>query len=104
LNGEVPLKDAASLSVKDALEALETSPKGLTSEEGNRRLTEYGPNMLTEKKRVSVTYKFLTRLKDLFSVLLLFASLLAAIGNVWDLSLIIFAEEIRKRFGRRMVK
>jgi magnesium-transporting ATPase (P-type) len=85
------LKDAASLHVKEVFEFLKTSPEGLTSEEAGNRLAKYGANTLVEKKHVHITYKFLAHLKDLFSVLLLFASLLAAFGEMWDLSLIILA-------------
>jgi magnesium-transporting ATPase (P-type) len=78
------LKDAATLHVKEVYELLKTSPAGLSSEEANRRLAEHGPNILVEKKHVSIAYKFLGQLKDLFGVLLLFASLLAAIDAVWE--------------------
>lgn len=79
------------MSIREVFEIFETSPKGLTSEEAAKRLSKYGLNMLREKKRVSIIYKFLVHLKDLFSVLLLFASLLAAFGGMWELSLIILA-------------
>ena len=92
------MKDAASLHVKELFEFLETSGNGLTSEEAKRRLVQYGQNTLLEKKRVPTTYKFLRNLKDLFGVLLLFASLLAALGGILEqsggmleLSLIILA-------------
>jgi potassium/sodium efflux P-type ATPase len=78
------LKDAATLHVKQVFEVLKTSPGGLTSEEANRRLVDHGPNVLVEKKHVSIVYKFLGQLKDLFGVLLLFASLLAAIDAIWE--------------------
>ncbi len=83
------MKDAASLHVKEVFELLETSRQGLTSQEAARRFATYGPNMLLEKKHMPITYKFLAHLKDLFGVLLLFASLLAALGAMWELSVII---------------
>lgn len=82
------MKDVASLPVNEVLEALETSRRGLTGKEAQRRFAKYGPNMLLEKKRVPITYKFLAHLKDLFSVLLLFASLLAALGSIWEPSML----------------
>jgi len=85
------LKDAASLPVKEVLEDFKTTSEGLTSEEAAKRLAEHGPNVLVEKKQVPITYKFLTHIKDLFSILLIFASILAAIGNMWELSIIILA-------------
>jgi magnesium-transporting ATPase (P-type) len=83
------LKDAAGLHVKELFDLLATSPQGLTSEEAAERLAKYGPNTLVEKKRTSIAYKFLADLKDLFGILLLFASLLAALVGMWELSLII---------------
>jgi len=83
------LKDAARLHVKELFDLLATSPQGLTSEEAAKRLAKSGPNTLIEKKRTSIAYRFLVDLKDLFGVLLLFASLLAALGGMWELSLII---------------
>jgi Ca2+-transporting ATPase len=80
----IPLKDAVNLPVSEVFEAFETSPNGLNSDEAGKRLAKYGPNMLLEKKGISITYKFFVHLKDLFSVLLLFASLLAAIGGAWQ--------------------
>jgi len=86
---EFVLKDVARLRVNDVLETLETSPRGLTSEEATRRLSKYGLNVLVEKKRASVAFKFLTQLRDLFGILLILASLLAALGGMPELSIII---------------
>jgi Ca2+-transporting ATPase len=84
------LKNFVSLHVKAVLDALETASKGLTLEEAKRRLSKYGPNTLVEKRHIPVAYKFLAHLKDLFSILLLIASLLSALSGMWQLSLIIF--------------
>jgi len=81
------LKDAATLTVKEVLQILKTSPNGLTSEEAKKRLVEHGPNILVEKRHVSIAYKFLVQLKDLFGILLIFASLLAAVDAIWESSL-----------------
>jgi len=83
------LKDVVSLHVKEVFEALETSPKGLNSEEAEKRLAKHGLNALVEKKRTPIAYMFLAHLKDLFSILLLFASLLSVFSGMWQLSLII---------------
>ncbi|MDH5793539.1 MAG: cation-transporting P-type ATPase, partial [Candidatus Bathyarchaeota archaeon] len=83
------MKNVISLHVKEVFETLETSPNGLNSEEARKRLAKYGSNALVEKKRIPVAYKFLAHLKDLFSILLLFASLLSALGGMWQLSLTI---------------
>ncbi len=78
------MKDAATLSVKEVFQTLKTSTNGLTSEEAKRRLAEHGPNILVEKKQASIAYKFLVQLKDLFGILLIFASLLAAVDAIWE--------------------
>jgi magnesium-transporting ATPase (P-type) len=85
------LKDAASLHVKEVFESLQTSAKGLSSQEAEARLAKYGPNVLLEKKRTPVAYKFLVQLKDLFGILLLIAALLAALTNAMDMSFTILA-------------
>jgi magnesium-transporting ATPase (P-type) len=83
------LKDVISLHVKEVFDALETSPNGLTSEEAKRRLVKHSLNTLVEKKHIPVAYKFFAHLKDLFGILLIFASLLSALGGMLELSLII---------------
>ena len=85
------MKDAASLNVKELFMAFETSPEGLTTTEAAKRFAKHGPNTLIEKKQAPIAIKFLQHLKDLFGVLLLFASLLAAIAGMTQLSLIILA-------------
>jgi len=89
LEAGLELKDIARLSKEAVFDFLGTSPKGLTSEEARKRLAKYGPNMLVKKRRTFPAYKFVAYLRDLFSIVLLFAALLAAISGIWQLSLII---------------
>jgi magnesium-transporting ATPase (P-type) len=88
--GGVGLRDIRTLDVTEVFEELATSTQGLASEEAKERLSRFGSNALVEKKRVPIAYKFLVHFKDLFSILLLFASLLGVISGMWDLSLVIF--------------
>ena len=83
------MEDVISLQNSEVYEVLETSPEGLTSSEASKRLYIYGPNMLIEKKRRSTAYRFFMNFKDLFSILLLFASLLSALSGMWQMSLVI---------------
>jgi len=85
------LKHAAALQVEEVFELMQTSPHGLSTEEAEKRLVKYGANTLLEKKHLPVTYRFLRNLRDLFAVLLLFASLLAAFGGMFEMSIIILA-------------
>jgi Ca2+-transporting ATPase len=78
------------MHVSEVIESLQTTLCGLTTEEAQKRLGIYGPNVLVEKKRVPIVYRFLANLKDLFSVLLLFASALAIFVD-WKMSMIILA-------------
>jgi Ca2+-transporting ATPase len=77
------------MHLNEVFNALNASPEGLTTEEAKSRLRKYGFNTLVEKKATPFSYKFLAHFKDLFGVLLLFASILAAISQQWELSLII---------------
>jgi len=77
------------MRLKEVFDALDASPKGLTTEEAENRLKKYGFNTLIEKKNRRFTYKLLSHFKDLFGILLLFASVLSAISGLWQLSLII---------------
>jgi Ca2+-transporting ATPase len=83
------LEKAASMRLKEVFDALDASPKGLTTEDAQARLKKHGFNMLVEKKGRGFSYKFLSHFKDLFGVLLLFASALSAFSGLWQLSLII---------------
>ncbi|MCJ7631950.1 HAD-IC family P-type ATPase, partial [Candidatus Bathyarchaeota archaeon] len=63
------------------LKSLNTSVKGLSNEEVQRRLKEYGPNELMEKKRRTALQMFLGEFKDIFILLLIAASIFSiAIG------------------------
>jgi Ca2+-transporting ATPase len=77
------------MRLKQVFDALDASPNGLTTEEAKTRLKKHGFNTLVEKKNRRFTYKLLSHFKDLFGVLLLFASALSAISGLWELSLII---------------
>jgi Ca2+-transporting ATPase len=83
------LEKAASMPLNEVFDALDVSPDGLTMAEAKSRLKKYGFNTLIEKKAAPSSYKFLAHFKDLFGVLLLFASVLSAIGGMPELSLII---------------
>ncbi len=62
-----------SMEKKELLESLKVTEKGLSTEEAERRLKEFGPNELVEKKKVSPLQIFLGQFKDIFVIMLLFA-------------------------------
>ncbi|TRZ70273.1 MAG: magnesium-translocating P-type ATPase [Nitrosopumilaceae archaeon] len=59
--------------ITDLLETLETSPKGLTTEEANVRLECYGPNLLAAQKKVEGFTLFLRQFRSPIILILLFA-------------------------------
>ncbi|WP_455364249.1 cation-translocating P-type ATPase [[Eubacterium] cellulosolvens] len=66
-----------------------SSPNGLTEVEAKKRLQIFGPNSLREQKKLSPFYKLIVQFKDLFTILLIFAAILAALSNLRQLSLVI---------------
>ena len=83
------MEKAASMPLKEVFDALNASPNGLTTDEAKLRLKKYGFNTLVEKKQAPFLYKFIIHFKDLFGVLLIFASILSAISGSPELALII---------------
>jgi len=77
------------MPLNEVFDALNASSNGLTTDEAKLRLKKYGFNTLVEKKQAPFLYKFIIHFKDLFGVLLLFASILSAISGSPELALII---------------
>ncbi len=67
-----------TLSVSQTLEKLRSSARGLTSEEAERRLTQYGPNQLQAAARISPWMILLEQVKNVLIIILLFATALSA--------------------------
>ncbi len=64
---------------------------GLSSEEAKKRLAEYGPNALQEKKKTPLIVRFLEQFKDFMVIILLIAAVVSVVINPeeWIESLII---------------
>jgi len=62
------------MTVQKALDALGTSPKGLSRDEAARRRSEHGLNELSGEYRVSKLLTFLNQFRDVFVILLLVAA------------------------------
>ncbi|WKZ32552.1 MAG: cation-translocating P-type ATPase [Thermodesulfobacteriota bacterium] len=70
---------------EEVLGELRSAPQGLTQEEAARRLEEYGPNVLEEKKKRSVFAMFLDQFKDFMIIVLLAAAVVSGlIGEAAD--------------------
>lgn len=64
---------------KDILDDLQSSPKGLSSEEAQKRLLEYGPNELKEKEKRTLFMMFLDQFKDFMILILIGAAIISGI-------------------------
>ncbi|RJS93860.1 cation-translocating P-type ATPase [Candidatus Bathyarchaeota archaeon] len=68
--------------IEDVLKSLNTTKEGLSSEEAEKRLREYGPNTLQEKKRIGPFQIFLRQFQDVF-VLMLLAAIVISLLSVF---------------------
>ncbi|MFZ3122602.1 MAG: calcium-translocating P-type ATPase, PMCA-type [Thermodesulfovibrionales bacterium] len=64
---------------KDILDDLQSSSKGLSSEEAQKRLLEYGPNELKEKEKRTLFMMFLDQFKDFMILVLIAAAIISGI-------------------------
>lgn len=85
------MEKAASMEINEVFDNLKTSSDGLTSEEARKRLKTYGFNKLFEQRQIPFINKFIKHFKDLFGILLLFASFLSYISGSPELAIIILA-------------
>ena len=77
LLGRAVLASINQLSLDDVLKTLNTSPRGLVSEEAQRRLDEYGLNRIDRRRRERPLLAFLRQFTHLFAVILWVAAALA---------------------------
>ena len=78
-----------AMQTEELMEALEASEKGLSEEEANRRLQEFGPNELVERKRTTPLQIFVGQFKDIFVIMLLVAiGISIVVGEIVDASTI----------------
>ncbi len=66
-------------SVKDVYKELNTSEKGLTTQEAQERLAKYGENKLPEGKKKSWIMRFLSQFKDIMVIILLVAAVISLV-------------------------
>lgn len=66
-------------------EKVQSSEKGLTSKEAEKRIAEYGPNQLDEGKSKSLLMKFVEQFKDFMIIVLLAAAVISGVfGDITD--------------------
>ncbi|MGB9789691.1 calcium-transporting P-type ATPase, PMR1-type [Thermotoga caldifontis] len=84
------MKEFYRLSVEEVCRELGVDPqKGLSSEEAKKRLEQYGPNELAERKRRTVLQMFLSQFTDFLIIILLAAAGISiVVGEAVDAILI----------------
>ncbi|WP_111895487.1 plasma-membrane proton-efflux P-type ATPase [Acinetobacter sp. MB5] len=75
--------DWKSLDMAQLQEKLQTSPEGLSQQEAERRLSQYGPNQLTEKE-TNLFLKFLSYFWGPIPWMIEAAALLSALARHWS--------------------
>ncbi|MBU1855060.1 MAG: cation-transporting P-type ATPase, partial [Nanoarchaeota archaeon] len=73
--------DEHKIPIEKLYTRIRSSDKGLTSQEANQRLEEYGANVIEEKEQVSVIVKFLKNFTNFFALLLIGGSCLAFLAE-----------------------
>ncbi|KYH36677.1 MAG: ATPase [Candidatus Bathyarchaeota archaeon B24] len=71
-----------SLEIKEVYAKLGSSPRGLSSEEAEERLSKYGFNELREVRRISALQIFINQFKSLFVLILIFAAVVSALISI----------------------
>lgn len=72
-------------TVEDVFEELNSSLKGISSEEAEKRLLEYGPNELKEKAKKTPFMMFLDQFRDFMILILIAAAIISGfIGELSD--------------------
>ncbi len=70
--------------IKEIMEDIDTSLSGLSSKDAQKRLEEYGPNELKEKKKKAPLVMFLDQFKDFMIFVLIIAAVIS--GTIGDIS------------------
>ncbi|MEK7828670.1 MAG: cation-transporting P-type ATPase, partial [Deltaproteobacteria bacterium] len=71
--------------IKEVLEDLKSSPHGLSSEDAQKQLKEYGLNELLEKRKKTPLEMLLDQFKDFMIIVLIAAAIIAGVlGEVAD--------------------
>ncbi len=87
---QVSIKDAEKLGKEDVFRKLDTSAKGLSSNEAKKRMEEFGPNALPEKHK-SIILKFLGYFWGPIPWMIEIAAILSLVVKHWTDFYVIFA-------------
>ncbi len=90
MNQHEPFPPFWSISPSELLQQLQTTPQGLNEPEVERRLADYGPNLLKPKRRTDIPALLLGQFKSPIILILLFAvGLSFFLGDTADASIIL---------------
>ncbi len=78
------MKKTYMQSTQEVLQSLQTSATGLSSQEAQKRMEQYGPNKLKEAEKISTFRRFLNQLKDPMLIILMVAAVVSAATTVVD--------------------
>ena len=78
------MKKTYTLSTQEVLRSLGVGTEGLTTQEAQRRLEQYGPNKLKEAEKPTWLQRFLAQLKDPMLIILMVAAVVSAATTVLD--------------------
>lgn len=78
------MKPWHSKTIEEVTSELNTTSKGLTTQEAQERIKKYGSNELIAKKRRTALHMFLDEFKDVFILLLIAATIISAIIGYYD--------------------
>ena len=74
-----------TMSANEVAEKLKVDvKKGLTEEEAEKRLQQYGENKLKDKKKESIVIRFFKQFQDFMILILIAASILSALVSKWE--------------------
>ncbi len=85
------LAHIAKLPAEKVYEVVASSPHGLTTDEAQKRLAQYGKNVLQEAKGTPLIYKFLANFVHLMALMLWAAGILAFIAQMPQLGVAVWA-------------
>ena len=80
-----------TLTPDEVYAALGSSPDGLSPEEAQRRLEQYGPNVLREARKTPLIVRFLANFTHLMAILLWAASAMAFVAQMPQLGVAVIA-------------
>jgi len=83
-------EEVLSLPVEELLTRLDTSTSGLSHEDADRRLIQYGPNELARKKKRAAIVNFLSRFKSPLVIILLIAGAISAALQSFPSAIVIY--------------